>query len=117
MIKTFYRRITELFPKAFWERYALIYFSLFLLLLIPVTVLTYLKYTQVFGQRERILEKLTYWEEVVRKYPNYPDGYYNAAIFAYVLKDKEKARVYVEKAIKLDSGFKQAKQLSRQLTN
>lgn len=60
---------------------------------------------------------LNYWEDVVRKHPNFPDGFYNAAVYAAKVRETEKALIYLDKAIRLDPTFTKAMELKKRLGN
>jgi tetratricopeptide (TPR) repeat protein len=72
-------------------------------------------YEQV-NQEKLVLERdLLYWEEVITAHENYPDAYFNAAVYAYRLKNKEKAYKYIEKSLLLDPLFVDAKVLREKI--
>lgn len=54
------------------------------------------------------VEKL---EKVVQQYPNYRDGFFKLALLEYRLENKEKAKLYVEKALKIDPNFEKGREL------
>jgi len=73
------------------------------------------QYEQYIQQKHVLTERLLYWEEVIETHANYPDAYFNAAVYAYRLKEKEKAYTYIEKSLVLDPLFLEAKQLRGQI--
>ena len=59
---------------------------------------------------------LGYWEYIIRKYPNFPDAYYKAALYS-IQMDKEKtANEYLDRAISLDPAFKEALELKKKIS-
>lgn len=81
-----------------------------------MTITVYLlaaKYSAVRQRREFLLDELTKWERVATIHPNYPDAYFEAAYFAYAVRDTKKALNYVSKALILDPGFNAAQKLKK----
>ena len=123
----YYRKITEVFPKALktkaqkWVKKPLLkkdlrsFFVLFLLLAgIFLTIAVYLlavKYAAVRQKREVLLDELTKWERVAAMHPNYTDAYFQAAYYAYEVRDNKKSLLYLQKALNLDPGFTAAQKL------
>ena len=128
-LSDYYRKITELLPKPQienfrkWVKKPLLksnlysYFALFLLLAgIFLTITAYIlaaKYNAVRQKREFLLDELTKWERVATVHPNYPDAYFEAAYFAYEVRDRKKALNYVSKALILDPEFSAAQKLKK----
>ncbi|MBI2430816.1 MAG: hypothetical protein HYV39_02270 [Candidatus Levybacteria bacterium] len=69
----------------------------------------------VLGERLAILEKITFWEEVAKKYKGYRDGYFQLAVLEYQLGEKEKAKMYLEKVFELDPNFEEGRSLEKLL--
>ena len=80
-------------------------------------MLLYYSYGELRKNHRETVNSLDYWEKVVMNYPAFPDGYYNAAIFAGMLGEKQKALNYLDKALKLDPDFEDAKELASQLVS
>lgn len=53
------------------------------------------------------------WEQVISKRPDYRDGYLQLTILRYKLYENEKAREYLDKALKLDPNFEPAREMER----
>lgn len=67
---------------------------------------------EVSYQQKTVLEaSLSYWENIIDTHPNFPDAYFNASLYAFRLENKEKAYIYIEKALILDPLFTEAKKL------
>lgn len=67
--------------------------------------------------RAELLRQIAYWQEVVSKYKDYRDGYYNIALLAYRLGEDNRAEEYIQKALDLDPNFKQGKELEAIIKN
>ena len=66
-------------------------------------------------EREAVISQVQYWQSVVKKYPDYRDGYYTLAVLSYRLKDIEYARGYLKKALELDPNFIEGRELEKKL--
>lgn len=136
MIKDYYRKITVSLPQNFSKsfkkfnkvvdlalsrnnlrQHGFNFLLLFLILLFIFSlisaILLYYSYGELSKKYGETVNSLDYWEKVVMDYPAFPDGYYNAAIFAGILGEKQKALGYLDKALKLDPDFEDAKELER----
>lgn len=71
------------------------------------------KWTNTQEIRRREEKKLEWYEGILRKYKDFPDAYYNAALHAAKLGKKEKARGYIKKALEYDPGFTKAEELKQ----
>ncbi len=140
MIKDYYRKITVSLPQSFSKRFKKFnkivdsalsrdnlrqhgfnFLLLFLVLLsifsLISAILLYYSYGELRKNYREAVNNLDYWEKVVMDYPAFPDGYYNAAIFAGTLDQKQKALEYLDKALKLDPDFEDAKELRKLIGN
>lgn len=92
-------------------------FFTFLLILLPLLGYLLFQFSKEYSavSNERVVKEkaLLYWESVITKYPNLPDAYYKAAVYALGLNKKEKALEFLQKAIFLDPEFKEAKLLEK----
>ncbi len=116
-----YRSFTELIHRT--KRLVKVFYAIvvFLLaLLVGVTAFDVYTLTQEKKQRELDREKaaseLVFWENVTKRYPDYRDGYFKAAVFSYRLGENGKAKAYVEKALVLDPGFSEGRALEKMLS-
>lgn len=57
-------------------------------------------------QRQPVEQEITKWEEVVNKTPTYRDGYLKLATLYWKLKDDEKAKTALNRAIEIDPNYK-----------
>ncbi len=128
-----YRRITESLPQGLKKtvepglkkenlKYHLTHFSIMfmailLIFLIYYVVSSYLQFIEVKDRHDSAERDLAYWEVISKQHPNFPDGYYNAALYAAMLGQKEKSVDLLERAIALDPEFEEAKELSQQIVN
>ena len=86
---------------------------LFLSLLYAVFSL-YLEYNVAKTQRGNELKALASLEKLLAKHNNYPQLYYEAALHAARLNDKQKSLEYLEKALQLNPDFKAVRDLQKQ---
>lgn len=77
--------------------------------------MTYDHVLQLEQQQEEVKLRLQYWEDVVGKHPNYPDAYYNAAVYSLRIEDRDRAAQYLEKALEYDPYFVKALELKRDI--
>lgn len=91
--------------------------SLFFLFFILSSLLFYLasNYITLKKERERELASLASWENLMQKFPNYPEVYYQAGLHAGKLKENQKAEEYLQKAISLNPGMKKVDDLIKEL--
>jgi len=59
-------------------------------------------------EKERNTKTITYWREIISKYPNYRDGYMQLGLTYLISDDIEKAREAFNKALTLDPTMKDA---------
>ncbi len=97
--------------------FAFLLFSvLFSITLASVQAYTHFRQQQqVIGERQEILLKKAYWQKIVKEYKGYRDGYFQLALLEYQLKNKEKAKVYLQEALKLDPNFEEGRKLEQLL--
>lgn len=96
-------------------QFAFVYLSIVILALSYITMNLFKTYQAAKSQREQEDKQLQYWEDVLRKQPNYPDAYYKAALNAARLGEANKAFEYVDKALFYDPNFKEAEKLKEEL--
>lgn len=121
------RKITELLPNYFkkalsWENlsYQASHFALFFLIIVFIfsgiyLFLSYFQYQELKQKRAEAVKELVYWEDVVKKQPNSPDAYYQAAYYSVKLGDRVNAEQYLSKALVLDPDFVDAIKLQEEL--
>ncbi|MEK7160215.1 MAG: hypothetical protein AAB702_01930 [Patescibacteria group bacterium] len=107
----------------------IIYFLSFILLFITVLLLVGISalaiklyqevnvYSKTISQRETLQGKINFWDSFTQKYDGFKDAYFQIALLEYQLGNFEKARQYNKKALLLDPGFKDAKNLEVLLEN
>ncbi len=86
------------------------FFSIFLfesILLIQVGQ----KVVGIFLQRQEMVEEMGLWESIGRRFPTYRDAYFQAAVLAYRLGDKQKEVLFLQKVFIIDPNYEPAKQL------
>lgn len=118
--KRYSRKITEILPqsrkglKKIFLLKSLEMFSLMLLLCLfavfsYVVVNLYQKNENSVNKRVEAKNKLVYWKEMTKKYPNYAKTYYMAAVYSMDFGEKPQAIKYLNKAIEVDPDFVEAK--------
>ncbi len=70
--------------------------------------------TQVFRTRE--LKALATWEHLILKFPNYPEVYYNSALYEARVGDKEKALLNLAASLKINPNYEPSIALQKQLS-
>ena len=75
----------------------------------------YLAYKQKQAKRVGELKRLVFWEEQSVKFPNYPEAYYNSAVHAFRLGDREKAAEYINKSLEVNPDFEPARKLRNEV--
>lgn len=119
MKRDYLRNFTDVFPK--WvnrkdigkslEHYFSLYLVVLFIFLLMLSIGLYRTLETVREKYKQEQERLSYWQDVVKKHPHYPDGYYEAGLVAGGLKEKKQAVEYLNKAIELDPSFEKAKKL------
>jgi tetratricopeptide (TPR) repeat protein len=66
-------------------------------------------------KRQKIQQQISFWQENIRKYPDYRDGYFQLALLEYQLGDIQSAQSYLNKVESLDPNFQEAYQLEKLL--
>ena len=62
-------------------------------------------------KRRNIENQIRFWQSVNKRYTGYRDSYFQLALLEYQLKDFDKAREYLKKALQLDPNFKSGRKL------
>lgn len=60
------------------------------------------------------VQNLAYWEAVIKKHPEFPAAYLQAAKLALALDQTKKAELYLHKALELDPGYIEAEQVLKE---
>ena len=61
------------------------------------------------SERNKIIQEIEYWQDVVNKYKDYRDAYFQLAILEYRLKDFNKSKFYLDRALELDPNFEKGR--------
>lgn len=116
MKKKFYTSLKEVLKASYHLKIILfVSFAVTSLVFLAFFFITLRKYEALVVAYRAEEKKLYYWEGVVKKHSNYPDGYYKAALHAYRLKNKEKALSYIQQAMYLDPYFENAEILEKDI--
>ncbi|MGE5041661.1 MAG: hypothetical protein ACM3IJ_02050 [Candidatus Levyibacteriota bacterium] len=109
----YYRKITAR-RKTFSK--VLIFLELFLFcFLASISLYLFIFYQQIQRTRAEEVKSLASWEKLIHKYPNYPEVYFEGAVYAARLKDNQKAMEYLNKALLLNPNYQEAKKLQEDL--
>lgn len=102
-----------------WQIIFVSFISGVLLMAIAVKGLDLRSNWQELEKRDSLRVELTgkkeYWEGVVRKYPDYKDAYFQLAILAYQLGEKEEAKQAITKVLELDPNDSTGRELARKM--
>lgn len=74
-------------------------------------------YSSITTKRQNLENKIIFWKSFTQKYDGYKDAYFQIAFLQYQLGNFEKARENNKKALLLDPGFEDAKNLQVLLEN
>ena len=108
---SYYRRFTDLLPKGFsGVNHSIGHLKQFYVL-VRLQILS----IQVQQARVEVEKQALYWENVVKSRPDYPDAYYQAAWYSYMLGEKQRAYEFLNHALSLDPSFKKAQELKNKL--
>lgn len=72
-------------------------------------------YQKVSSERTKIVSQINTWQNIVKKYKDFKDGYLQIALLEYRLGNYDKARFYCDKALLLDPEYSDAIELNRKL--
>lgn len=89
--------------------------GIFLLSFLTTSLFLFNRYALLEKKRTATLKKLVSWEKEITKYPTYPEVYYNAALYAETVGDRQKALEYVNRSILLNPNFEASKKLQQKL--
>lgn len=62
-------------------------------------------------EKEGVLKEIKKWQNTVKEYKDYRDGYFMLSILEYRIKNYEKAREYLDDVFEIDPNFKQGREL------
>lgn len=79
------------------------------------TLETVQMYRTHLREKESAVHEYEYWRRVMQNHPNYPDGYYKFAVYAYMIGKKNEAIASLQSAIYIDPSFEAAKRLEKQI--
>lgn len=116
--KDFRKKWKQIFNRSFFHFLAQFLFLVLLsqvLLLIAVVFLLRSEYRQKMEQFVLREQERVYWARIAEQYPNAPDVLYNAALSTKNIGNEKEAIFYLEKAIKLDPLFMEARLLRKAL--
>lgn len=74
---------------------------------------TYQEKLKLDLERQKIISKIQYWQGIVSKYKDYRDAYFQLAILEYRLRDFDKSKHYLDKALALDPNFEKGRELEK----
>ncbi|MGH7246048.1 MAG: hypothetical protein ACREGI_03885 [Candidatus Levyibacteriota bacterium] len=103
-----YRFITE---RTFWLRVITVLGIAVIILLGVQFFGVYRRWQQIENSRQALLAKIALWDDIVVKFPGYRDAYFQLAILAYRVGDREKEKEYIQKVLAIDPRFAPVKAL------
>lgn len=111
------KRLYKLLNQSF---YSLKVFTLSTMAALAIVLFLYLFqlldiHEEKMQQRSEQIIAYQYWSQIVSKHPNYPDAYYNLALYSLRLNLIEKAYRYINHALQLDPNFKEAENLKKEI--
>lgn len=62
---------------------------------------------------QKTCQEIAFWEKAIQEKPDYRDAYFQLAVLYSQLSQKEKAREYLQKTLKLDPNFEAGKKLDK----
>lgn len=68
-------------------------------------------------ERQEVISKIGKWEEIINKYKDYRDGYFQLAILEYRLRNFDKAKFYLKKTLDLDPNFEKGRDFEKILNS
>lgn len=69
------------------------------------------------ARKNAVLQKITFWQGVVNKYFQYPDGYMALAVLEYGIGNDNDAILYAQKAVALNPNSNDAKAIEKMVEN
>jgi len=72
---------------------------------------------KLYSDPENIKKLIIAWEKIIDEKPNYRDGYLQLAYLYYKLYKNEKAKEYLQKAIKLDPNYEPIRKMKKILSS
>lgn len=117
-LKKYYRKITDLFPRALiifvWE-YLFIFLTVLLLVVLYALVIMQNIYEDRVTEYDRKEQQYVYWVQTADQYPYAPDVLYNAALSALEVNNRERALFYIDRALQVDPLFSKADEMRKKL--
>lgn len=123
-IDKYFRRFTVLLPNRippiknlapYFSELCIIWAVILLSVLVLISYYLYQDWQAVQTTRNKEIQQLAYWNQVIHDQPNYPKAYYQAAIYAAQLHDFPKAFSYLQKSLFLDPNFTQAEVFAQEI--
>ncbi len=122
-LKNYYRRITTLLPRDWFNREVskslLLLFSTLLLgsllLMLGGVYMMQSLLSQAYQSQQSIHDRYYFWVEKMEEYPTSPDVFYNAAIAARSAGREQSALEFLQEAILLDPQFSEAVDLQSEI--
>ncbi len=68
-------------------------------------------------ERTKIQGEIKLWEQIAEKYPGYKETYFQLTKLEYQIREYDKAKYYVDKALYIDPNFEKAIELKKTLRN
>jgi tetratricopeptide (TPR) repeat protein len=115
------RIITERLPFKKLKNYRLWILAVCIVLSIGIVVASFFLYNaikerqQVETEKEKVMQEINYWENVVSEHKDYRDGFFKLALLEYQIGNKQKSWEYLQKSLELDPNFEKGRDLEKML--
>lgn len=110
--------ITRIFTEKYFLEFLVTFILVAMLLVVGMYLYRDIKVQQkTEKERKEIISKIKYWQEVIDKYNDYRDAYFQLAVLEYRLKNFDKAKSYVNKSLSIDPNFEKGRELEQILNS
>ncbi len=109
-LKRFNKKNSKLVKRFKFQSFLTLYIlTVVLILLLSLELfVSFQRQKNINHEREKILSEIRLLEDISQKYPGNKDSYYQLALLEYQLRNFDKAKFYINKALYLDPNFKEA---------
>lgn len=109
------------FPRiflTFTEKHFLVTFVSFVFVIVIVVVGLNLykvisQKQKIDRERQGIISKIQYWQDITNKYKDYRDGYFQLSILEYRLGNFKGSKFYLQKTLDIDPNFEKGRELEQ----
>ncbi len=95
-----------------------IFLSILLLIFLTISLWRNLKtLNESKKEKEVVLKEIKKWQNMVKEYKDYRDGYFMLSVLEYRIKNYDKSKEYLNKVLIIDPNFKQGREMELILKN